>query len=234
VTYLASTPRLEQEQEATELLKWVAQLDGAKGASQIITFVAVRQPGKWWSSTFWHPVPPPFLAGPSAAVFANRQAVAGEQQANGHMSHVWSVATAARPHCPRHGRRVAEACSPAVFACVSVQRELAPGGPGLRPGRGRFLCQLPLWFYICNFFFAPSSARQLRAIEMGQAVGSAPNTALPHLAPRTSHCFGLIIQGQWRCWRWCWSAGAGAGLWPVKWMFWQSIKWVNGTPTRRS
>jgi hypothetical protein len=40
--------------------------------------------------------------------------------------------------------------SPAVFACMSVQRELAPGGPGpgLRPGRKRFLCQLPLWFYI--------------------------------------------------------------------------------------
>jgi hypothetical protein len=53
----------------------------------------------------------------------------------------------------------------------------------------------------------------------GQAVGSVPNTALPHLAPRTSYWFGLIIQGQRRCWCWCWSAGAGAGLWPVKWMF---------------
>jgi hypothetical protein len=48
-------------------------------------------------------------------------------------------------------RRIAsEACSPAVFTCVSAQRELTPGGPGsgLRPGRKRFLCKLPLWFYI--------------------------------------------------------------------------------------
>ena len=44
----------------------------------------------------------------------------------------------------------AEACSPAVFTCMSVHREPAPGGPGsgLRRGRKRFLCQLPLWFYI--------------------------------------------------------------------------------------
>jgi hypothetical protein len=51
----------------------------------------------------------------------------------------------------------AGACSPAVFACTLVQRELTPGdpGPGFRPGRRRFLCQLPLWFYIyvkvCRF-----------------------------------------------------------------------------------
>jgi hypothetical protein len=33
-----------------------------------------------------------------------------------------------------------------VYTCTSVQRELTPGGPGsgLRPGRKRFLCQLPL------------------------------------------------------------------------------------------
>jgi hypothetical protein len=45
----------------------------------------------------------------------------------------------------------AEARSPAVFTCTSVQRELTPGGPGsgLRPGRKRFLRQLPLWFYVC-------------------------------------------------------------------------------------
>jgi hypothetical protein len=31
-----------------------------------------------------------------------------------------------------------------------VQREPTPGGPGLglRRGRKRFLCQLPLWFYV--------------------------------------------------------------------------------------
>jgi hypothetical protein len=40
-----------------------------------------------------------------------------------------------------------------LFACVSVQRGLTPGGPGpgLRQGRKRFLCQLPLWFYIYIF-----------------------------------------------------------------------------------
>jgi hypothetical protein len=44
----------------------------------------------------------------------------------------------------------AEACSPAVIACMSVHREPPPGGPGsgLRRGRRRFLCQLPLWLYI--------------------------------------------------------------------------------------
>jgi hypothetical protein len=37
-----------------------------------------------------------------------------------------------------------------------VQREPTPGGPGsgLRPGRKRFLCQLPLWFYI---YLGPST-----------------------------------------------------------------------------
>jgi hypothetical protein len=50
----------------------------------------------------------------------------------------------------RYENIAAEARSPAVFTCVPVQRELTPGGPGsgLRPGRKRFLCQLPLWFYI--------------------------------------------------------------------------------------
>jgi hypothetical protein len=44
------------------------------------------------------------------------------------------------------GLIAAEAFSPAVFTCTSVQREPTPGGPGsgLRPGRRRFLCQLPL------------------------------------------------------------------------------------------
>jgi hypothetical protein len=37
----------------------------------------------------------------------------------------------------------------ALILCV-VHREPTPGGPGsgLRRGRRRFLCQLPLWFYI--------------------------------------------------------------------------------------
>jgi hypothetical protein len=54
----------------------------------------------------------------------------------------------------------AEALSPAVFVYTSVQREPAPGGPGsgLRPGRRRFLCQLPLWFYIYIWTCANSSS----------------------------------------------------------------------------
>jgi hypothetical protein len=45
------------------------------------------------------------------------------------------------PHCSRARRA---ACSPAVFTCMSVQRELTPGGPGsgLRPGRRRSPSQL--------------------------------------------------------------------------------------------
>jgi hypothetical protein len=60
------------------------------------------------------------------------------------------------PNLARRGEALspiaAEACSPAVFTCTSVQREPTPGGPGsgLRQGRKRFLCQLPLWFYIYN------------------------------------------------------------------------------------
>jgi hypothetical protein len=37
-----------------------------------------------------------------------------------------------------------------------VHREPTSGGPGsgLRRGRKRFLCQLPLWFYICLSIYA--------------------------------------------------------------------------------
>jgi hypothetical protein len=47
------------------------------------------------------------------------------------------------PHCSR-------GVQPGGIHAYVVQRELTPGGPGsgLRPGRKRFLCQLPLWFYI--------------------------------------------------------------------------------------
>jgi hypothetical protein len=47
------------------------------------------------------------------------------------------------PHCSR-------GVQPGGIYVYVVQREPTPGGPGsgLRPGRKRFLCQLPLWFYI--------------------------------------------------------------------------------------
>jgi hypothetical protein len=47
------------------------------------------------------------------------------------------------PHCSR-------GVQPGGIYGYVVQREPNPGGPGsgLRPGRRRFLCQLPLWFYI--------------------------------------------------------------------------------------
>jgi hypothetical protein len=46
------------------------------------------------------------------------------------------------PHCSR-------GVQPGGIYVYVVQRESTPGGPGsgLRPGRNRFLCQLPLWFY---------------------------------------------------------------------------------------
>jgi hypothetical protein len=47
------------------------------------------------------------------------------------------------PHCSR-------GVQPGGICVYVVQREPTPGGPGsgLRPGRKRFLFQLPLWFYI--------------------------------------------------------------------------------------
>ena len=49
------------------------------------------------------------------------------------------------PHCSR-------GVQPGGIYVYVVQREPTPGGPGsgLRPGRKRVLCQLPLWFYIYN------------------------------------------------------------------------------------
>jgi hypothetical protein len=49
------------------------------------------------------------------------------------------------PHCSR-------GVQPGGICVYVVQREPTPEGPGsgLRPGRGRFLYQLPLWFYIYN------------------------------------------------------------------------------------
>jgi hypothetical protein len=47
------------------------------------------------------------------------------------------------PHCSR-------GVQPGGICVYVVQREPTPGGPGsgLCRGRRRFLCQLPLWFYI--------------------------------------------------------------------------------------
>jgi hypothetical protein len=47
------------------------------------------------------------------------------------------------PHCSR-------GVQPGGIYVHVVQREPTPGGPGsgVRPGRRRFLWQLPLWFYI--------------------------------------------------------------------------------------
>jgi hypothetical protein len=46
------------------------------------------------------------------------------------------------PHC-------SQGVQPGGICAYAVNRESTPGGPGpgLRPGRKRFLCQLPLWFY---------------------------------------------------------------------------------------
>jgi hypothetical protein len=49
---------------------------------------------------------------------------------------------ATEPHCSR-------GVQPGGIYVYVVHREPTPGGPGsgLRRGRKRFLCQLPLWFY---------------------------------------------------------------------------------------
>jgi hypothetical protein len=54
------------------------------------------------------------------------------------------------PHCSR-------GVQPGGIYMHVVQREPTPGGPGsgLRPGRKRFPCQPPLWFYIYIYILQP-------------------------------------------------------------------------------
>jgi hypothetical protein len=88
--------------------------------------------------------------GPLAHTFASVVGISMEPPVVGRD---WSPVSSnkARGYCCRTSCRppspiAAEACSPAVFTCVSVHRKPAPGGPGSgwRQGRKRLLCQLPL------------------------------------------------------------------------------------------
>jgi hypothetical protein len=63
------------------------------------------------------------------------------------------------PHCSRGVQ------PGGIYVYVGTAREPTPGGPGsgLRPGRRRFLCQLPLWFYLYIYICDSAFIHVIRA-----------------------------------------------------------------------
>jgi hypothetical protein len=92
------------------------------------------------------------------------------------------------PHCSR-------GVQPGGIYVYVVHREPTPGcpGSGLRPGRKRFLCQLPLGFYI---YLHSSKADLLLVPRKGATpwvVNQAPLCAQPPPHPPCAACMAALV-----------------------------------------